>query len=136
MTVTQLPVQSSRLADLMLRIGKAANPLTRHLAGRRFVTIWGLVSYRGRRSGTAYTLPIAIAAAPEAFVIPMPFPNAQWVKNVLATGECQVRWNGRDWHAVEPRIIPKAEGAAAFGPIPRLSLRVLPINSFLRLRRS
>jgi deazaflavin-dependent oxidoreductase (nitroreductase family) len=119
----------------MLRMGKAANPLTRHLAGRRFVTIWGLVSYRGRRSGKAYTLPIAIAATPDSFVIPMPFPDAQWIRNVLAAGECQVRWNGRDWHAVEPQIISKADGAAAFGAIPRLSMRVLPINSFLRLRR-
>ena len=136
MTATQLPIQPSQLSELMLRMGKAANPLTRHLAGRRFVTIWGLVSYRGRRSGKAYTLPIAIAATPDSFVIPMPFPDAQWVKNVLAAGEAQVRWNGSDWHGVEPQIISKADGARAFGPIPRLSMRVLPINSFLRLRRT
>lgn len=136
MTVTQLPTHASWLSDLMLRIGKAMNPLNRHLAGRRFITIWGLVSYRGRRSGKAYTLPIAIAATPDSFVIPMPFPNAQWIKNVLAAGECEVRWDGRNWHAVEPQIIEKAEGAPAFGLIPRLSMRVLPLNRFVRLRRA
>jgi deazaflavin-dependent oxidoreductase (nitroreductase family) len=136
MTVTYVAPHPSRLSELMRRIGMAVNPLTRHLAGRRFVTVWGLISYRGRRSGMAYTLPIAIAATPESFVIPMPFPDAQWIRNVLAAGECDVRWNGRDWHVVEPQIIDKAEGSAAFGLIPRLSLRVLPIHNFLRLRRS
>jgi deazaflavin-dependent oxidoreductase (nitroreductase family) len=136
MTTNYLPTHSSRVGELMRRMGKASNTLTRHLAGRRFVTIWALISYRGRRSGKIYTLPVAIAATPDSFVIPMPFPDAQWIRNVLAAGECQIRWNGRDWRAIKPEVISKAEGAASFGLIPRLALRLLPIDRFLRLHRS
>ncbi|MDP9251122.1 MAG: nitroreductase family deazaflavin-dependent oxidoreductase [Chloroflexota bacterium] len=109
---------------------------TDDLAGRRLIPIWAVIRYKGRRSGNEYALPIAIAATPESFVIPVPFAGAQWVLNVIAAGECVIRWNGRDWRAVEPEVISKAEGAKYFGAVPRFALRHLPIERFPRLRRS
>ena len=114
---------------------RQSGPLFKPLAGRRFVTIWAMISYRGRRTGKEYAAPIAIGRTPDSFVIPLPFAGAQWVLNVLAAGECTIRWNGQEWHATDPQIIDKAEAASAFGPIPRVALRFLPIDRFLRVRR-
>ena len=137
-THVQQPIalQPSRGGEVLRRLIARSGPLLRPLAGRRFFTIWAEIRYRGRRSGREYTLPIAIAATPDSFVIPMPFVGAQWVRNVLAAGECQIRWNGRDWSATNPEIIDATEGAKVFGLVPRLALSVLPIHRFLRLRRA
>jgi hypothetical protein len=133
MTTTHATPQVGEVARGLIR---RTGPLLRPLAGRRFFTIWAVIRYRGRRSGIEYSIPIAIARRGDTFVIPMPFGNAQWVLNVLAAGECVIRWNGRDWRAIEPEVIDAADGAAAFGPIPRLALAVLPIHRFLRLRQA
>ena len=129
-------VRPSRGGEVLRRLIARSGPMLRHLAGRRFFTIWAVIRYRGRRSGKEYALPIAIAATPDGFVIPVPFAGAQWVLNVIAAGECQIRWNGRDWKATDPEVIDREEGARAFGSIPRLALRALPIHRFLRLHRS
>jgi hypothetical protein len=128
-------VARSRVGEAIRALVRRSGPILRPLAGRRFFTIWAVIRYRGRRSGTDYAIPIAIARRGDAFIIPMPFTGAQWVLNVLAAGECVIRWNGSDWHAVAPEVIEGAEGASAFGPIPRLALGILPIHRFLRLRQ-
>jgi hypothetical protein len=69
-------------------------------------------------------------------VIPLPFAGAQWVLNVQAAGEAVVRWNGRKWRAIEPEVIDGAEAAKSFGPIPRLGIKLLGLDRFLRLRRA
>ena len=128
--------RASRLGEVARHLGRLSAPLSRPLAGRRFVTIWAVIRYRGRRSGKEYSAPIAIGTTPESFVIPLPFAGAQWVLNVLAAGEAVVRWNGREWRATEPEVIGSTEAASAFGPFPRLGIRVLGLDRFLRLRRA
>jgi hypothetical protein len=140
MTTTELhqaaALRPSPISELLRRAVARSGPLLRPLAGRRLIPIWAVIRYNGRRSGKDYALPIAIAATPESFMIPMPFAGAQWVLNVIAAGECVIRWNGQDWRAVEPEVISKAEGAEYFGPLPQFALRHLPIERFLRLRRA
>jgi hypothetical protein len=128
--------RTSRFGEMARRLGRFSAPLTKRLAGRRFITIWATVRYTGRRSGREYTLPIAIGTTREAFVIPLPFARAQWVLNVMAAGECVIRWNGNDHRATHPAIIDAAEAAKAFGPIPRFGIRAMGLNRFLRLRRA
>jgi hypothetical protein len=128
--------QPSRISELLRRMVARSGPLLRPLAGNRFIPIWAVIRYNGRRSGKEYALPIAIAATPASFVIPMPFAGAQWVLNVLAAGECVIRWKGQEWRAVDPEVISKAEGAKSFWPVPRFALGHLPIERFLRLRRA
>jgi hypothetical protein len=126
----------SRFGEVARRLGRLSAPLSKPLAGRRFITIWATVRYPGRRSGKEYTLPVAIGTTPEAFVIPLPFAGAQWVLNVMAAGECVVRWNGRAHRATDPELIDAAEAAKAFGPIPRFGIRAMGLNRFLRLSRA
>jgi hypothetical protein len=139
MTTTDLrsavATRPSRFGEVARRLGRLSAPLSKPLAGRRFITIWATVRYAGRRSGKEYTLPIAIGTTPEAFVIPLPFVGAQWVRNVLAAGECVIRWKGSEHRATDPEVIDAAEAAKAFGPIPRVGIRATGLNRFLRLRR-
>jgi hypothetical protein len=127
--------QPSRFGEVARRLGRLSAPLSKPLAGRRFITIWATVRYRGRRSGREYTLPIAIGTTAEAFVIPLPFASAQWVLNVMAAGECVIHWNGREHRATEPEVMDAEAAASAFGPIPRFGIKALGLNRFLRLRR-
>jgi hypothetical protein len=126
----------TRLGEVARRLGRLSAPLSKPLAGRRFVTIWATIRYRGRRSGKEYTLPIAIGTTPDSFVIPLPFAGAQWVLNVQASGECVIRWNGRDWHATQPTVIDASEALTAFGPIPRIGIKLTGMDRFLQLRRA
>jgi hypothetical protein len=126
----------SRFGEVARRLGRLSAPLSKPLAGRRFITIWATVRYTGRRSGKEYTLPIAIGTTPEAFVIPLPFAGAQWVLNVMAAGECVIRWNGREHRATEPEVIDADEAAKAFGPVPRFGIKAMGLNRFLRLSRA
>jgi len=139
MTTTELRqaagLRPSPISELLRRMVASSGPLLRPLAGRRLIPIWAVIRYNGRRSGREYAVPIAIAPTPEGFVIPMPFAGAQWVLNVIAAGECIIRWKGQDWLAVEPEVISKVEGAKSFGPVPRFALHHLPIERFLRLHR-
>jgi hypothetical protein len=128
--------QPSRIGEVARRLGRLSALLSKPMAGRRFVTIWATISCIGRRSGKAYTLPVAIGTTPDSFVIPLPFSGAQWVLNVMAAGECVIRWNGREWRATKPEVIEADEAAWAFGPVPRLGIKAIGLNRFLRLSRA
>jgi hypothetical protein len=115
---------------------RLTNPVAALMAGHRVVTVYAVLRHRGRRTGKEYAVPVAIGATPDSFVLPVAHERAQWIPNVMAAGECVVRWNGREWRAVEPEIIDRSEAVAAFGPVARFLLRFLPIKRFLRLRRA
>jgi deazaflavin-dependent oxidoreductase (nitroreductase family) len=117
-------------------IAKATSPLTIRLAGRRYFPLWAVLHHVGRRSGRAYSVPIAVRASPEAFTIALPWgAGTQWVRNVLTAGGCVIRWRGTDHRASEPKVIGLAEAAPSFSPAQRAILRATGIRSFLRLRR-
>jgi deazaflavin-dependent oxidoreductase (nitroreductase family) len=117
-------------------VARSTAPLSRPLAGRRFFPLWAVVHHRGRRSGRAYAVPVAIRASPESFTIPLPWGNeTQWVRNVVAADRCTIRWRGRDHSASEPRVVGLAEGADAFHPIQLAVLRAGGVRSLLRLDR-
>lgn len=130
-----VPGRPSRAGELLRRIARGSGPLAVHFAGRRAVTIWALIRYRGRRSGREYSIPIAIGVTDDSFFVPMPFAGAQWVQNVLVAAECVIRWNGREHRASEPRVVGRADATPAFGPIARRLVPIVGIERFLRLRR-
>jgi deazaflavin-dependent oxidoreductase (nitroreductase family) len=126
----------SRIAKVMLAIARATNPTSRQLAGRRFFPLWAVLRHRGRRSGRAYAIPVAVGVSADAFVIPVPWGDqTQWVRNVLAAGGCTLRWRGEDHDAREPRVIGPEEAAAAFSPALQAILRFVGIARFVRLQR-
>lgn len=129
------PRRPSRMGEWMRRTGVKLEPLTRRLAGRRLAPLFAVVHHRGRRSGRSHTATVAIRRTPDGFVIPLPYAGAQWPRNVLAAGECSIRWGGADHRAVEPRIVGWDEAAQHFHPLQRAIVRLLGIDTFLHLRR-
>ena len=79
------------------------NPLTRLVAP--WLPGFGLLKYRGRKSGKAYRTPMNVFRRGDHYVFALTYgAEVQWVKNILAAGECTVRTVGRDVHLVEPEL--------------------------------
>ena len=127
----------SRLARVTRALARATAPLSRPLAGHRLFPLYALIRHRGRRSGRDYTIPVAVRATPDAFVIALPWgAETQWVRNVIAAGGCALRWRGEEHTAVDPTIIRGAEGSSAFNPLQQALLRGAGVATFVHMRRN
>ncbi len=123
-------------ARITRAIARITAPLTRPLAGRRFFPLWAVLHHRGRRSGRAYAVPVAIWASPDTFTIPLPWGEAtQWLRNVLAADGATLRWRGSDHRVSAPRVVPFKEAGDAFRPAHRALMRASGVRSFLHLHR-
>ncbi len=110
------------------------NPLIVKLAGKRHVRAYAVIEHRGRRSGRTYTTPVAARRTADGFIVPMAFgEQADWFRNVLAAGECVIRWNGVAYHVVEPELLDSATARLALGRVERV-LAPLFAHQFVRLR--
>jgi deazaflavin-dependent oxidoreductase (nitroreductase family) len=109
------------------------NPLSRRVAG--WLPGFGILTYRGRTSGTTYRTPINVFRRGDRYLFALTYgSDVNWVKNVLAAGGCDLRSVGRDIHLVEPELFVDAK--ASVMPIPvRWFLRLLRMTEFLRMRR-
>jgi deazaflavin-dependent oxidoreductase (nitroreductase family) len=102
----------SRSPELLRAISRATGPISRRLAGHRFLPLWAVLRHRGRRTGREYAVPVAIRATEEAFVIGNPFgERTQWVRNVVDAGGCTIRWQAAEHPATAPAIIGYEEAA-------------------------
>jgi hypothetical protein len=80
-------------------------------------------------------VPVVMRGRGDAIVIPLPWGRrTNWARNVLAAGECTVRWRGSTRRMGHPRVIGKAEAQAAFGRFIRPVVARIPITEFLELR--
>ena len=98
-----------------------AAPPTRLRGLRSFVTHWVdpvlrpftgvlpgfcVLTHVGRRSGKVYRTPLNVFRRADRVVFALTYgSDAEWVRNVLAAGECRIRTVGRDLHLVEPRVV-------------------------------
>ena len=74
------------IAAVNLRL---TNPILRHAAG--WPPWFAIVTHVGRRSGTVRRTPINIFRRRGRYVIALTYgPDAEWVKNVLAAGGCEI----------------------------------------------
>ena len=111
------------------------NRLVLLLAGTRFLPLYGVISHRGRRSGTVYRTPVVVRPTSDGFIVPMPWgESTDWYRNVCAAGGCTIRWKGRDYSLVDPEVIGDAAAAApGFGALERAMMTRLGIKQALRL---
>ena len=107
-------------------------PPMMNLAGRRH---WyaAVIRHRGRRSGREYTTPVvAVPAAGDAFVIPLPYgEEVDWLKNVLAAGRATVGAKGEIYDIFEPEVIAAAEASPLLDERHRRTWRRFGIEHFL-----
>lgn len=128
------PVAKSGRRPMLAKLTRLFNPLIMRLAGKRYVRAYAVIEHRGRRSGRTYTTPVAARRTADGFVVPMAFgERADWFRNVLAAGECVIRWNGVAYHVVEPELIDWATARQALGRVERM-LAPLFASQFVRLR--
>jgi deazaflavin-dependent oxidoreductase (nitroreductase family) len=108
------------------------NPLSRHFAGS--LPGFGILSYVGRKSGRQYRTPLNVFKRGESYVFALTYGSeVDWVRNVLAAGQADLRTRGRDIHLVEPELF--VDPTRHLMPLPvRIVLRLNDVEEFLRLK--
>jgi deazaflavin-dependent oxidoreductase (nitroreductase family) len=107
------------------------NRLVKHVAP--WTPGLGVVIHRGRRSGTVYQTPVTVFAIEDGYVLALTYgPDADWVKNVLAAGGCELRTRGRVIRLTAPRLF-RDESRRDIRPLERQVLRLIGAADFLSL---
>jgi deazaflavin-dependent oxidoreductase (nitroreductase family) len=95
---------------------------------------FGAVLHRGRRSGRPYRTPVMVFRSGELYVLALPYgADADWVRNVLAAGGCDLRTRGRSVRLVEPRV-EENDMRSAVPSVVRWALERLGTTEFMVLK--
>jgi len=107
------------------------NKVTRHIAP--WMPGFGVVVHQGRRSGRRYETPVNVFTDGDRYIIALTYgPDADWVKNVLAAGGCELRTRGRAIQLSSPRLYHD-DNRPGIRPLERQALRALRVADFLTL---
>src|SRR5689334_798852 len=108
------------------------NPVTRLFAGH--VPGFGVLTYRGRKSGRTYNTPVNVFRRGEDYIFFLTYgSDTNWVKNVLAAGECRILTRGRDIKLSRPELIVDPT-RRIFPAHVRFVGRLGNVTEFLRMR--
>jgi deazaflavin-dependent oxidoreductase (nitroreductase family) len=122
----------TRLQFLRPFTTRFVNPITRIVAG--WLPGFGILRYRGRTSGKAYRTPMNVFRRGDMMVFALTYgPEVQWVRNILAAGECTVRSLGREIRLFEPELFSDPS-CREMPPVIRPFLRFMRVTEFLRMR--
>jgi len=83
---------------------KYLNPLVRPFT--KWMPGLAVIKHRGRTSGKEYETIVTPAREGSVLAIGLIHGKTNWVKNVLAAGEADIRVGGKDLHLVNPRVLP------------------------------
>lgn len=102
-------------------------PLARHLPG------FGVIIHRGRRSGRVYDTPVNVFRSIDGYVVALTYgARADWVRNVLAAGICDLITQGRRMRLIVSHI-QHDEQRLLVPVLVRPILRLIDVADFLRL---
>jgi deazaflavin-dependent oxidoreductase (nitroreductase family) len=102
-------------------------PPARHLPG------FGVIIHRGRRSGRIYETPINVFRRSDGYVVALTYgAGADWVRNVLTAGVCDLITHGRRMRVVVSHI-QHDERLLPVPAIVRPILRLIHVADFLHL---
>jgi deazaflavin-dependent oxidoreductase (nitroreductase family) len=105
---------------------RITGPAARRLPG------FAIVTHTGRRTGRTHRTPVNLFRAGDRMVIALTYgAGAQWVRNVLAAGGCEVETRGERIRLAGPEIVQDPRLVPA--PV-RLILRALRVSDFMVLR--
>ena len=103
---------------------RVVNPISRRFAGS--LPWFGILTYRGRKSGKEYRTPMNVFRRGDSYVFALTYgSDVDWVRNIVAAGECWLRTRGRDIRLVGPELFVD----------PRQRLMPVLIRVFLRFNR-
>jgi deazaflavin-dependent oxidoreductase (nitroreductase family) len=125
-------VPPTRIRFLRPFTSKVFNRSAIHVAGR--LPTFAILTHVGRKSGTVYRTPINVFRRGDHYVFALTYgSDVQWLKNIMAAGECTMRTRGRDIHLVEPELIIDPELLLMPPPV-RLIGKLNRVSEFLRMR--
>ena len=78
----------------------------------QYLPAFGVVVHRGRKSGRVYHTPVNIFRQPNGYVIALTYGVGDWVRNVLAAGDCTLVTRGYSYHMIQPRLVHDEERRA------------------------
>ncbi len=111
---------------------RVTNHITRPLAHR--LPGFGVVTHTGRKTGRTYRTPVNVFPAPDGYVMALTYgARAEWVRNVLAAGGCDLETRGHRTHLTAPEVV-RDTGRGQVPVYVRGVLRILGVTEFLRLR--
>jgi deazaflavin-dependent oxidoreductase (nitroreductase family) len=107
---------------------RVTRPPARRLPG------FGVVVHRGRRSGRRYETPVNVFRNAGTYVVALTYgADAEWVRNVIAAGGCELVTRGHRHRLVEPQVV-RDERQRPVPSIVRPILRFMRVTEFLHLR--
>lgn len=122
----------TRMAWLRPFTTRFVNPLSRLVAGR--LPWFAIVHQVGRRSGRRHDTPMNVFRHDGDWVFALTYgADVDWVRNVLAAGECTITTRGRLVHLVEPELVVDPQRRLVPQPV-RAFLGLLRVTEFLRMR--
>jgi deazaflavin-dependent oxidoreductase (nitroreductase family) len=108
------------------------NRFARRFAG--WLPGFGILTHRGRKSGKTYHTPLNVFRRGDGYLFALTYgSDIDWVRNVLAAGEAELRTRRRDVHLIEPELFVDAKRGVMSQPF-RLFLSIDNVTEFLRMR--
>jgi deazaflavin-dependent oxidoreductase (nitroreductase family) len=123
---------TARFARTLARFNrKVANPVIRPLAG--WLPPLGVIRHRGRVTGNEYANPVLAFRTQDGIVIGVLYgTDSDWVRNVLATGQAEVKRLGATREYQQPRFVG-GEGSRLVPAPVRVAFRLLRVRNFVAL---
>ena len=95
-----------------------------------------VIRHVGRTTGRPYETPVGAFATDDGFVIALPYgSDADWLKNVLASGSATIVDEGNTCRVDQPELFPTAVVAPHLPPKEQRTLRLFGVDQCLRVRR-
>jgi deazaflavin-dependent oxidoreductase (nitroreductase family) len=102
----------------------------------RRISPFVVVHHTGRRSGNPYATLAAAFTTPDGFVLPPTYgPEADWVRNVLASGSFTLDRRGVAYRLGNARLVARAEAWPHLPPPVKLAMRLIRIEWYVRADR-
>lgn len=95
---------------------------------------FGAIHHHGRKSGRDYRTPVKVFRSGDSYVVSLPYgADSDWVKNVLAAGNCVLATRGQRVRMVEPTVYTDS-GQAEIPAFLRKALKRVNATEFLELK--
>ena len=108
------------------------NPFTRLFVHR--LPGFAIISHRGRKTGEIHRTPMNVFRDGDDYLFALTYgSNVQWVKNVLAAGEADLRIGDKTIHLTRPELFVDPKRRLMPQPV-RTMLGVMRVSEFLRMR--
>ncbi|HMA37864.1 MAG TPA: nitroreductase family deazaflavin-dependent oxidoreductase [Chloroflexia bacterium] len=112
--------------------------VTNRLLGRLapYLPGFGVVLHTGRKSRRSYRTPVNVFRRGNGYVIALTYgPEADWVRNVLASGGCKLKTRGRTNRLTRPHLFHD-EARRTMPAHVRLVLGLAHVYDFLQLEKA